>query len=488
MRTPVSRRVGLWAVLAAVVLSRLPTMVLLPLTDTTEARYGAIARLMAVTGDWITPWFAPGVPFWGKPPLAFWAQAASFQWLGGGELALRLPSWLAYLVILALVARYARSLLGRDGALVTALITASCGLLFVCAGAVLTDPFLTLGTTASLVSAGLALRGEGRLWGAVFFLGLVVALLAKGPLGVVLVGGPLFLWALWSGRWRDLWRRLPWWRGGLATLLLALPWYLIAEHNTPGFLHYFIVGEHFQRFLDAGWSGDRYGSAHDQPRGTIWLLTLYATFPWSPWALAVLLPARLRHAAGRAGLRAAFKDDDNRLLIPAALVPGLFFTFSGNILATYVLPGLPFMALLLARALGGRGRASPWVAGLALAMPLLSLAAGAYVLGHPDALRTEKELVACYQRQPQAGRAPLVYLDEVPFSARYYGREAPRAWSAEQAARAIRSAPGRRLYLAVRPREREAFQRLLPMPLTELAGNRRYRLVTPTPEGTLACP
>ena len=483
---PASRRLWPWAVLVAVLLSRLPTMALLPLTDTTEARYGAIARLMAVTGDWITPWFAPGVPFWGKPPLAFWAQALSFLALGGNELALRLPSWLACLGIVALVARYARSLSGRHGALVAALITASSGLLFVCAGAVLTDPFLALGTTASLVAAGLALRGEGRPWGAVFFLGLVVALLAKGPLALVLVGAPLFLWALWSGGWRQLWQRLPWWRGGLVTVLLTLPWYLAAEHKTPGFLHYFIVGEHFQRFLDAGWSGDRYGTAHDQPRGTIWLLAVYAAFPWSLWALA-LLPARLRNAAGRARLRAALGDNDNRLLILAAFVPVLFFTFSGNILATYVLPGLPFMALLLTRALGERGRASRWVPTLALVVPVLSLVAGAYVMARPNTLRTEKGLVACYQRQPEAPRAPLVYLDEVPFSARYYGLEAPRAWSPEQAREALRSAPGRPLYLAIRPRDRQAFQRASAVPLFELAQDRRYLLLTNVPGGAVDC-
>ncbi|MBM7333078.1 ArnT family glycosyltransferase [Alloalcanivorax marinus] len=488
MRTPAERPATArrwWLLLAVVLLSRLPTMAALPLTDTTEARYGAIARLMAVTGDRVTPWFAPGVPFWGKPPLAFWAQALSFQWLGGNELALRLPSWLACLAMVALVARYGRSLIGDHGGWVAALIAASSGLLFVCAGAVLTDSFLALGTTAALVGAGQALRGERRAWGALFFAGLVVGLLAKGPLALVLVGAPLFLWALWSGRWADLWRRLPWWRGGVVTLLLAVPWYLLAEHKTPGFLRYFIVGEHFQRFLDPGWGGDRYGSAHDRARGTIWLLTLYAAFPWSLWALA-LLP-RLRDADGRRRLRRALKDDDNRLLIAAAFVPGLFFTFSGNILATYVLPGLPFMALLLARALGPRGRAWRRIVGAAMLVPVLSLIAGAYVLIHPDTLRTEKALVACYQRQPEADRAPLIYLEEVPFSARYYGRETPRARSLAQAREALTGSPRRPLYLAVRPRELDALERPPAPPLVELARNRRYRLMT-TARDIAACP
>ncbi|HTM72428.1 MAG TPA: glycosyltransferase family 39 protein, partial [Pseudolabrys sp.] len=57
-------------------------MGLVPLMDTTEARYGEIARKMAELNDWVTPWFDYGVPYWGKPPLAFWLTATSFKVFG----------------------------------------------------------------------------------------------------------------------------------------------------------------------------------------------------------------------------------------------------------------------------------------------------------------------------------------------------------------------------------------------------------------------
>ena len=50
---------GLWA-LAAVALLRLASLGQLALTDNTESRYGGIAREMARSGDWITPWTAGG--------------------------------------------------------------------------------------------------------------------------------------------------------------------------------------------------------------------------------------------------------------------------------------------------------------------------------------------------------------------------------------------------------------------------------------------
>lgn len=495
-RTPslYGRTLGfLLAMLAVILVSRLITMALVPLPDTTEARYGEIARLMVVTNDWITPWFKPGVPFWGKPPLSFWAQALSLKVLGWQEFAPRFPSWLAQIAMIWLIARYARGLVGRRGALLTALVFSSSGLAFVCAGAVLTDPFLALGTTAALVGAGLALRGEGRVWGWVFFLGLTIGLLAKGPLTLVLVGGPLFLWMLWSRRWVDLWRRIPWITGTIVMLLLSVPWYVAAELKTPGFIDYFIVGEHIKRFLDPGWKGDLYGSAHEQPHGMIWLMTFYATLPWSPLALVALIPG-LRRRGGKMGrpLLAALRDDDNRLLLLSAFMPSLFFTLSGNILATYVLPGLPFMALLMVRGMGGLAVTRQWFARLfwplCLFVPVVTLVAGVYVHQHPDRLRSEKQLVACYRMQPDRGETPLTYVDDAPFSARYYSQEKVRHQGLDKVAMEIKARPEQPVYVAVRAHDLDALHQRVSMPLIRLFEDRRFILVTQKRDAAVACP
>ncbi|ASK36175.1 phospholipid carrier-dependent glycosyltransferase [Alcanivorax sp. N3-2A] len=472
---------GLWILLAVIVLSRLVTMAVLPLTDTSEARYGEIARLMAVSGDWITPWFRERVPFWGKPPLAFWAQAWSIRLFGAGEFGPRFPAWLAQLATLALTGRYAFSLGGRRMALIATLILASMGLSYVACGAVLTDPFLTLGTTAALVGAGLALRGEGRGWGALFFAGLVVGLLAKGPLALVLIGAPLLIQALWSGRWAALRRCLPWRAGIPLTLALSLPWYALAEWKTPGFLDYFIVGEHLRRFLDPGWAGDLYGSAHQRPHGAIWLMTLWATLPWSPLALGWLA-----RRMARRGVRLP-ADNDLRLLIAAALVPSLFFTFAGNILATYVLPALPFMALLLARQ--WPAQRSGLLIGLASLVPVLALVAAGWLQLHPQRLRSEKRLVACYRALADTGAASLAYLGEAPFSARYYAREQLTQVpydnaddNADDNGVARRATP----YLAVRHRDLRRLRGADTARAT-LFSNRRYVLLGPPASGKPPC-
>ena len=135
--------------------------------------------------------------------------------------------------------------------------------------------------------------------------------------------------------------------GSLLTLAIAVPWYVLAELKTPGFLNYFIIGEHFSRFLDPGWAGDLYGSAHDRPKGMIWIFWLWASFPWG---IIGLVGFGLAAARGKTKdiFTGAVQDASTLYLLFCAITPMLFFTLAGNTLWTYILPSLPFSAILIA--------------------------------------------------------------------------------------------------------------------------------------------
>jgi len=418
-----SKRFNVWLlILAAIMVSRFIGMALFPFADTTEPRYAEIARLMAETGDWITPWFEPGVPFWGKPPLSFWAQAAAIKVFGVSEFSLRFPSWLATLAMVWLVWRLARQLWSVQVAQWSSLVFATMALTYISAGAVMTDAFLALGTTLTLVSFCLVMMGESGRWRWIFFVGLVIGLLSKGPLAVVLIGIPIVLWLLLS--WREAannLRRLPWLRGTLMTAVLVCPWYILAELKTPGFLDYFIIGEHIRRFLDPGWAGDLYGSAHNQPKGMIWMFWLWASFPWG--IVAVLSLALAWFRGKRHGIVSkTLSNPGVSFLLVSALAPMLFFTLAGNTLWTYILPSLPFTAILIGRWVS---ECKPfWLSslrgGLVAFVPvLLTGFVCVAVLGWTP-LKTEKELVSYYQQIREADDSPLIYLDDLPFSARFY--------------------------------------------------------------------
>ena len=83
----------LWCLVSVALTLRLLSLAMYPLMDTTEARYGEMARLMVETGDWLTPQFDYGVPFWGKPPLFAWMRDYSIDFFGLSEFTVRAPHW-----------------------------------------------------------------------------------------------------------------------------------------------------------------------------------------------------------------------------------------------------------------------------------------------------------------------------------------------------------------------------------------------------------
>ncbi len=114
---------------------------------------------------------------------------------------------------------------------------------------------------------------------ALFFVGIGLGFLAKGPIILLLTGPPLFAWTVWFKSFRKL-LAFPWFIGVLLVIAVALPWYYLAEKTTPGFLEYFFVGEHYKRFFDASWKGDKYGFPKIQPFGIIWVFLFSLALPW----------------------------------------------------------------------------------------------------------------------------------------------------------------------------------------------------------------
>ncbi|MBB2485830.1 glycosyltransferase family 39 protein [Mitsuaria sp. WAJ17] len=423
LRSAAGARPWLW-LLAVAVLLRLLSLPLMALTDHTEARYAEIARLMVQLGDWVSPHVTPGEVFWAKPPLSTWSQALLMELFGVNEWSGRLAAWgwaLLGLWSLDWMLRASLASVQRAAAL-TALML--CPMYFICAGAVMTDA--TLMATVLLVQAAwwravtapdaAAARRAGR----VLAFGLGLALLTKGPAAGVLALLPPVLHALWRGHWAVVGRILKDPLAWLIWLGLTLPWYAWAEQRTPGFLQYFLLGEHVMRFLQPGWKGDRYGFAHAQPIGMIWLFVLVSALPWILHGLAAWLGGR------RAGTPAPERLGRDlwayALCITAA--PLLLFSAARNIIPTYAVTALPGVVLLwLAQVDAQRlGAARHWGAGLIV---LLLTALGFLWLGPKEALRaSDRELIRAYEKacgaQAWTAACGLEYASKPDHSAFFY--------------------------------------------------------------------
>lgn len=406
-------RVHLWAILGAAFLIRLISLGAYPLMDTTEARYGEMARIMTETGNWLTPQFDYGVPFWGKPPLFTWMSAGGIELFGINEFAVRVPHWLAGLLVVVLMAGFARKL-GFSG-LITAVVLATCAIFAIAAGAVMTDMALTLGMTIAMVGFYRCWQGT-RTWGYVGFVGLAIGLLAKGPLVIVLMGLAVVPWLVIQhgvvGALKVLWQRFPILSGLGLMLAIALPWYVMAEQATPGFIDYFIVGEHFKRFLVSGWEGDLYGSAHDEPRGTIWLFWLYSAAPWS-----IVLPVLLWKKRQRLRNGELQQSGIVSFLVCWMIAPLVLFTFSGNILPAYVLPGIPAIGLLVSILLSDTKRDPKWFKLCAGVIPVLLVIALAIINISVGDKKSDK--VIFEKVDPSL---PTLYVGKRPFSGQFYSQ------------------------------------------------------------------
>ena len=78
--------------------------------DPDEGRYTNVALNMLDSGDWLNPRRNDEVGHWTKPPLTYWAIAASVAVFGANPWAARLPAALSYLLCVWLVWRIARRL------------------------------------------------------------------------------------------------------------------------------------------------------------------------------------------------------------------------------------------------------------------------------------------------------------------------------------------------------------------------------------------
>ncbi len=397
----------LWYIFLALLASRLLGMSYIPLNEITEARYGEIARKMLELNNWVTLFQDYNIPFLAKPPLSTWLSAGSMLLFGVNELAVRLPALLLSAAIAAMVGYTAHLRYGRTIGLWAALILCSSFGFFICAGTVMTDTAFVFCTTLILLSFWHAQTRQCKISSYVFFIACGLGLLAKGPVTLILPAMPIFFWVLLRKDWLALWRNFPWIIGCCIVIFIAGPWYYLAEMRTPGFLNYFIIGENIDRFLVSGWKGDRYGSAHSYPYGTVWGFILFGFFPWSPVFAYYILKERSK-------LRQYVQESDGWVLFLMLWVfsISIFFTFSANIIWPYCLPPLPGFTLLLVELMNRRSW--PIIQNRMLALAALAAVVGigittAYRFLPELVDRSDRSMIAHWQAAKPSLNSHLIY-------------------------------------------------------------------------------
>lgn len=338
------------------------------LIDETEPLFAEASRQIAVTGDWITPYFN-GVTRFDKPILIYWCQAIAYKLLGVNSWAVRLPSALAA-IALTVLGFYTLRYFGipNPGKFQDESVTT-----------LIKDPHITrqLWLSAWIGAAMIALNPETMAWGRTgvsdmllsgctgsallaFFLGYAqdskpevqerwylafyilaaLAVLTKGPVGIVVPVLIISTFLLYLGKFREVIQEMRPVRGFLLFTAITLPWYvLVFLANGENFINSFFGYHNIERFTGVV-------NGHGAPWYFYFLVVLVGFAPWS-----IYLPVAI--ARLRFWQRKSWQQQ------PRATHLGLFawfwfagifafFTIAITKLPSYVLPLMPAAAIIVA--------------------------------------------------------------------------------------------------------------------------------------------
>jgi len=321
--------------------------------------------------------------------------SASFVVLGFTELAARLPA--AVLGTACVLTTYwlGAAMFNRRVGLAGGVILATSLEYVLLCRVVVHDIALTLSMTLALLFMWLALQNPSRRRThlLLFYTSAGLAVLAKGPLGLVLLAPILGVFLLLSGRLgfiREM--GLVW--GALIVAAVSATWYVPMMWRNPDYAPYFFIEHNLMNFVSSE-------PRHPEPFHFYLPILAGGLFPWSFFLPAALVRAwHQRHDGHRAA---------RLFLLVWLAVVVLFFSAASSKLPTYVLPLFPAAALLVAlawdRTLQSRAVPDRGITVSLLALAVFGLAGLAYFLATGLA-----SLQSRYEIEATAAITPVVAL------------------------------------------------------------------------------
>ena len=369
-------RLTVYALLAAILY--LPGLGRPALWEPDEGRYAEIAREMVVSGDYVTPRDDYELYF-EKPPLVYWAEAAAIKIFGVNEFAVRVPAALFSVGQVVVTGALAEAMLGVASGFLAAVALALSPLFFGFAQFATLDPALAFFLTAALAAFYAAAREDSfsrpasHRWMLISAAMLALGTLAKGPVALLLGGVIAFIWLASERRLTEI-SAMPLAACLVIYAVIVLPWFMIAEARNPGFIRFFIIHEHFERYATSNEHG--WGPWFFIP------IVIGGTWPWFFFVPLGWAAMRTRDGSGSALAPSERRRSDARLLGIWFVAVFVFFSIPRSKLGTYILPALPPLAIVAAYGLANlralddarRGRLLAIVA-----MASLALAAALFI-------------------------------------------------------------------------------------------------------------
>jgi len=300
-----------------------------------EPREAVVVQEMIHTGEWILP-LRNGVELPSKPPLFHWLGAIASRIFGRvDEFTVRLPSALMATLGVLVTFLTGYRFWGLKAGLLSALILGTGFEWWRAATTARVDMTLSFFLVAAfLVFFHFYENGPWkRRHTYLFFSACALAVLTKGPVGIIL---PILTVTVFLLLKRDLafLKKLHLWEGALLLLLVAGSWYGLALwKGGEAFFYKHLLRENLQRFVGAG------GVPHQQP---FYYLIPYPFFSMLPWSLFFLPMGVFLYRQRR-------RLAEKKLLYPLVWMATVlcFYSLSSGKRSVYLLPLYPALALLL---------------------------------------------------------------------------------------------------------------------------------------------
>jgi 4-amino-4-deoxy-L-arabinose transferase-like glycosyltransferase len=330
-------RLNIGQIILLFALAALPFAATYALYYPDERHYTDGALQMLQGHGWLIPKNADGTPRFEKPPLAYWAIAASWTIFGVGALASKLPFLLVSCGTLFLTHRLAKKLTGdSETALLAAMVLAPQPQFFLCSLRSMPDALLVFSITLSAYGF-LRLIFFQEFFATAFWAaygGAALAVLDKGLLGGLII---LFAWAFAAWQERD-WRAIKKIIHApilISSVILAGSWfaYIFWKDGALAWRNFFgdqVTGNMHGHF----WS----------PVFRVPQFALVLVVNFLPWSATVI-----EWFARKKSLAAGNVPPGAQKFIlawTAALIVG--FSFGANVSLRYLLPATPLMAVLFA--------------------------------------------------------------------------------------------------------------------------------------------
>jgi 4-amino-4-deoxy-L-arabinose transferase-like glycosyltransferase len=304
----------------------------LDIMEVDAAQYAAMSMEMLKSKNFLQL-YDGGVPYLDKPPLLFWLSSLSFYIFGISDFAYRLPSFLGSIIAVYCTYKLARQWYNNDIANWSALILASCQAFFLFNQDVKTDNLLTSMVIFAIwqLSSFINYRKIGNLLlGGV---GVGLAMLAKGPIGLMLPAAAIGSHLLLTREWRKIFD--PRWLICIPVILVVLSPFLVGLYEQWGWhgIKFFFWTQSFGRITgESEWKND----------STPFYFThtfLWAFLPWTFFGIISLF-MRIKHMI-RSRFRFAGKQE-------GITIGGFVLIFIALSMSRYKLPHYIFVLFPLA--------------------------------------------------------------------------------------------------------------------------------------------